>query len=161
MWEEIFIGRITFLTKGLRGGICINLTGNGCWTSVWNYLFLLILRGKKIWVILILACKLKLHFSVAKTSDSFQSSLRPALFHFIHFSPVRFKKMRSLTVICLLAFSCCKGSQYQGYWVILNFLKVISSENFLGNSVLKSALLSNSYSSVSIHDASYDANIWL
>ena len=124
-------------------------------------LILVNFERKKIWVILILACKLKLHFSVAKTFDSFQSSLRPALFHFIHFSPVRSKKMRSLTITCLLAFSCCKGSQYQGYWVILNFLKVISSENFLGNSVLKSALLSNSYSSVSIHDASYDANIWL
>ena len=32
---------------------------------------------------------------------------------------------------------------------------------FLGNSVLKSAILSRSYPSLSIHDASYDANLWL
>ena len=67
----------------------------------------------------------------------------------------------SLAVIFLLAFSCCKGSQYQGYWVIFNFLKVIPSTNFLGNSVQQSAILSSSYSSyssLSIHDAGDDAN---
>ena len=78
-----------------------------------------------------------------------------------HLSPVCSKDMMSLAVIFLLAFSCCKGSQYQGYWVIFNFLKVIPSTNFLGNSVQQSAILSSSYSSyssLSIHDAGDDAN---
>ena len=66
--------------------------------------------------------------------------------------------MRSLAVIFLLAFSCCKGTQYQGYWVILNFLKVIPSKDFLGNSVQQSSILSSSYSPLSIHGAGDDAN---